>query len=332
MKITMKDIAKEAGVSAATVSHVINGTKNITEDKRNKILDIIEKYNYSPNSTAKNLRKQNTKTAGLVVSSFPDTFVNEMVYGVEERAREKGYNLLLINTNEDEEYEQNTFNLLYSKMVDGIILSPASNDLEYLNAFTKSFPIVLVNRFNSKVENASSVTGDNFTIGYDAAKHMIEHGHKDIGIIYSVRHVSTTEDRIEGYKEALKENGLKFHESYLEAGHATVKGGAKAVESLLKREKKISDLLIQNDLMTIGAISKLKELSIRIPEEVALIGFGDFASSPIITPPITNMVLPPHEIGRKAFDSLLKKIEDIEYMEHIELPASMFVRQSCGCD
>src|SRR5699024_678321 len=149
--------------------------------------------------------------------------------------------------------------------------------------------------------------------------------------IYSVPNVSTTEGRLDGYRQALKENSILFKESSMELGFATMEGGAQAVESLLRRERGITALLIQNDLMTIGAISKLRDLSFSIPDDVALIGFGDFASSPIINPPVTNMVLPPYEIGREAFDSLLNKIEDIDFMEHKKLPASMIIRESCGC-
>lgn len=332
MKVTMKDIAKEAGVSVATVSHVINDTKNITEPKRSKVLEIIEKYHYVPNSTAKNLRRQSTKTAAMVVSSFTDSFVNGMIYGVEQKAREMGYSLLLVNTNEDEEYEKKTINLLYSKMVDGIILSPTSNDIDYLNDFTESMPIVLANRFNPVVKNAPRVTGDNFRIGYDATTHLIQHGHRNIGVIYAVPDVSTTEGRLEGYRQALKENGISYDGDYLELGYATVEGGAKAAETLLKKRKDITALFIQNDLMTIGVISKLKEMSLRIPEGIALIGFGDSPSAAITAPPITNMVIPPQEIGTKAFESLSKLIDGEENIENIELPASMVIRKSCGCE
>lgn len=332
MNLTMKDIAKEAGVSVATVSHVINGTKNITEEKRERILNVIEKYNYVPNSTAKNLRKRSTKTAALVVSSITDSFVNEMIFGVEEKARELGYSLLLVNTNEDKEYEKKAINVLYSKMVDGIILSPTSNDIGYLNKFTKSLPIVLVNRYNSVVKNAPRVTGDNFRVGYDATNHLIQHGHKYIGVIYSVPNVSTTEERLEGYKQALHENGVLYDENYLEVGYATVEGGAEATEKLLKREKKITSLFIQNDLMTIGVISKLKEMSLSIPEDIALIGFGDSPGASIIDPPITNMILPPQKIGNIAFESLSKLIDGEENVENHELPANMVIRRSCGCN
>ncbi|MFG6150220.1 LacI family DNA-binding transcriptional regulator [Halobacillus sp. B23F22_1] len=332
MKVTMKDIANEAEVSVATVSHVINGTKKITEDKYKKIMNIIHKYNYIPNSTAKNLRQKKTKTAGMVVSSFPDSFITQMVYGVEERAREMGYNILLVNTNEDQSYEEETINLLHSRMVDGIILSPTSNDIEYLNRFTDdNFPIVLVNRHHDIVRNTAKVTGDNYQTGYDATIHLLKHGHNKIGMIYGVANVSTTDDRIKGYKEALKQYNLPFNESYMELGHATVAGGAAAVKSLLKRHKDITALFVQNDLMTIGAISQIKEFSLKIPEDISLIGFGDFASAPIIDPPVTNIVLPPDTIGKTAFDALLSKINNPEYMKHIELPPSLITRKSCGC-
>lgn len=328
----MKDIAREANVSVATVSHVINGTKHITEEKYNKVMSIINKYNYIPNSTAKNLRQQSTKTAGLVVSSFPDSFVTAMVYGVEERAREMGYDLMLVNTNEDALYEEKTINLLYSKMVDGIILSPTSKNAGYLKKYTdQNYPIVLVNRYDPNIQNAPRVTGDNYQTGFDATLHLLNHGHKKIGVIFSVPNVTTTLDRITGYKDALAIHNIPFDEKLLELGYATVKGGANALHSLLNRDKDITAIFILNDLMTIGAISKLKELSMRIPEDIALIGFGDFPSADILDPPVTNIVLPPEIIGRTAFDVLLSKINNPNYLKYIELPPSLIVRKSCGC-
>lgn len=330
--ITMKDIAKEANVSVATVSHVINGTKIISKNTYDRVMDVIKKYNYVPNSAAKNLRQKSTKTAGLIVSSLPDSFVTKMIYGVEERAREMGYNVLLVNTNENRSYEEETINLLHSKMVDGVILSPTSKDIEYLKKYTdKDFPIVMVNRYDSNLSNIPRVTGDNFQLGYEATSHLINHGHKKIGFIYSVPNVSTTNDRLAGYKKALEDNGIEFDEQFLERGYATVEGGAKAVETLLKRDPEITAVFAQTDLMTIGVISKLKEQSIKIPEQVAIVGFGDFESATIIEPPVTNITLPAETIGRTAFDVLLSKINNPNYMTHIQLPPTLVVRNSCGC-
>lgn len=329
---TMKDIAREANVSVATVSHVINQTKHISEPTRKKVLEIIEQYNYVPNSAAKNLRQQSTKTAGLVVSSFPDSFVTEMIFAIEQRAKETGYNLLLVNTNEDRAYEEKTINLLHSKRVDGIILSPTSNDIGYLQKYTnESFPIVMVNRYESTIENIPRVTGDNFQLGYDATSHLLRHGHKKIGFIYSYPDVSTTNDRIRGYQEALTQFKIPIREDYIVQGYAKVDGAANAVEKLLTIDDEITALFVQNDLMTIGAIKKIKELNLTIPDDIAIIGFGDFSSSEIIDPPVTNIVLPPDMIGRTAFDVLLNKMNNPNYMTHIELPPSFNVRKSCGC-
>ncbi|WP_346243228.1 LacI family DNA-binding transcriptional regulator [Shouchella clausii] len=330
--ITMKDIAREANVSAATVSHVINNTKHISEVTRNKVLEVIKRHHYVPNSAAKNLRQQSSKTAGLVVSSFPDSFVTEMIFAIEERAKEMGYNLLLVNTNEDREYEEKTINLLHSKQVDGIILSPTSGDIQYLQNYTEdNFPIVMLNRYESTIKNIPRVTGDNFQLGYDATMHLLQHGHQKIGFIYSYPNVSTTDDRLRGYQEALKQYNIPYQEEFFVQGYAKVKGGSDAVQNLLTKDNQISAFFVQNDLMTIGAISKIKELKLRIPEDIALIGFGDFSSSHIIDPPITTILLPPETIGKTAFDMLLNKINNPNYMKHIELPPSMVVRKSCGC-
>jgi LacI family transcriptional regulator len=217
-------------------------------------------------------------------------------------------------------------------MVDGIILSPTAKDIHYLNEFIdKNFPIVLVNRYDPNIQNIPRVTGDNYQTGYDATMHLLKHGHKKIGFIYSVPDVSTTIERINGYKAALNKYNLPFTESYLEVGFATVNGGANAVQSLLTREGDITALFIQTDLMTIGVIQKIKELGLNIPKDIAIIGFGDFSSSEIIDPPVTNIVLPPVVIGKTAFDVLLSKINNPDYIKHIELPPTLITRKSCGC-
>lgn len=243
-----------------------------------------------------------------------------------------GYNLLLVNTKEDENYEEESINLLHSNLVDGIILSPTSGDISYLKKYTDyKFPIVMVNRFDERIKNIPIVSGDNYQLGYDATTHLLRHGHKKIGFIYSVPNVSTTEERLRGYKDALEQFDLPFREEYLERGYATVKGGANAVSNLLSRVEGLTAIFSQTDLMTIGAISKIKEMQLSIPEDISIIGFGDFPSALIIDPPVTNITLPARTIGRTAFDVLLNKINNPDYMVHIKLPPSLIVRNSCGC-
>lgn len=331
MKVTMKDIAREAGVSIATVSHVVNGTKRISDEKYQLIMQTIEKYNYIPDSRAKNLRLQQTKTAGLVVSSFPDAYVTGFVNGVGKRARELGYHLLFVNTSENLEYEQETVQLLSSRMVDGIILSPTSSNIDYLRDYIEQIPIVLVNRYDPRLTDLPRVTADDFQAGYDATRHLIQHGHQHIGLIYAIPDVTTTVQRIEGYKTALQEAGLPFEEQYMKIGHATVDGGMSATKTLLARKKQITALFVLSDLMTIGAVKGIKSSSRKCPEDIALVGFGDFEASSIIDPPVSNVSLPPEVIGTTAFDALLNKMNNPAYCKHIQLPTSLSLRKSCGC-
>lgn len=334
MKITMKMIAQEAGVSVTTVSHVINGTKKISEEKHKIIMDLIKKYNYVPNSMAQSLRNHSTRTAGLVVSSFPDSHVTNIVNGIGKRAQEVGYNLLFVNTNENPEYEKDTIHLLQSKMVDGLILSPTSNNLAYLQKLIdKHFPIVFVNRYDNMFDQIPRIGANDFQAGFDATTHLIKHGHKKIGVISGSRtnYVSTTENRIKGYTDALLKNNLENNEDYIRDTEATVEGGRRTVKSLLTKHKSLTALFCLNDLLTIGAIEALNEMRLSCSKDIAIIGCGDFEGASIIDPPITTIGLTPETIGITAFDALLSKINNKDYCQHIELPTSLLIRKSCGC-
>jgi LacI family transcriptional regulator len=332
MRITMRDIAKEAGVSLATVSNVINGTKRVADEKYKKIMDVVQKYNYVPNSMAQNLRQQNSMTAALVVSSFPDSYITSIVNAIGERAQEYGYHLLFINTNEKEEYEKESIKMLTSKMIDGLILSPTSSNTVHLQPLiNQHFPIVLVNRYDPHLTSVPRVTADDFQAGFVGTNHLINHGHKNIGVIYNFPNVTTTTERLEGYKNALKLAGLSFNEKFLVQGYGTIEHGAKATEELLRANKEITALFILSDRMTIGAIWTLKNMSLKWPDDIALIGYNDFEASAIIEPPITNVSLTPDTIGKTAFDALLNKMNNPYYNKHIQLPTSLIVRKSCGC-
>jgi LacI family transcriptional regulator len=332
MAITMKDIANETGVSVATVSHVINGTKKISDATKRLVTEAVERHNYVPDSSAKNLRRQKTKTAALVVSSHPDLYITGLINGVGMRARELGYNLLFVNTSENENNEKETVQLLRSNMVDGIILSPTTNRIDHLQDLLKQrFPVVLVNRYDPRYEDVPRVTADDHQAGYDATAHLIQHGHRHIGLIYAVPDVTTTANRIDGYRDALRQNGLTVNEGWIVRGFGTVEGGQLAVKLLMDTAPQITALFVMNDYMVIGAVQALRNLSLRIPSDVALIGFGDFEAAAVIDPPITNVSLPPETIGKTAFDVLVNKISNPEYRKHVSLPTSLIIRKSCGC-
>ncbi|ENH96143.1 LacI family transcriptional regulator [Gracilibacillus halophilus YIM-C55.5] len=335
MKITMKEIAKEAGVSVTTVSHIINGTKRMTDHTYNRVMDVVNKYNYIPNYSAKNLRNNSTKTAGLIVPSFPDSFVTKYTNSIALRAREMGYNLLFVNSNEDTDYEEETLKLFSSQMVDGVILAPAakySQPSPYdVTDIIESLPIVLISRYHDAFTNSPIIKQDDFQAGFDAGNHLLMHGHQRVGIIYAVQDISPTVDRIKGFRHALQQRGIQLEEEQIVNGEATTKGGEKAVRRLLHDQPDITGLFILNDSMSVGVISGLKEMEISIPDDVALIGFGDFPSASIIDPPITTIGLSPETMGQTAFDLLLNKISNKDYHNKVEVPTHLIQRKSCGC-
>lgn len=333
MKITMKAIAQEAGVSIATVSHVINGTKKITNEKHQKIMDIVNKYNYIPNPMAQSLRHHTTKTIALIVSSFPDAHVTNIINGIGKRAREMDYNLVFVNTNESYEYEEKTIRLLRSQMVDGLILSPTASKLDYLQDLIDSnFPVVFINRYDPMFESVPRIVADDYQAGYDATSHLIKHGHEKIGAISGMnKSVSTIRNRHKGYEDAIREAGLPFYEDHTESVDATVDGGRRATIKLLSEHKDLTAIFALNDLMTIGVMQALKDMNLQCPKDIALIGCGDFEGASIIDPPITTINLTPETMGTIAFDVLLNKINNLEYSKQMYLPTSLLLRKSCGC-
>ncbi|WP_040981961.1 LacI family DNA-binding transcriptional regulator [Oceanobacillus jeddahense] len=335
MRITMKEIAKEAGVSVTTVSHVINGSKKITEETYNRVMDIVNKYNYVPNYSAKNLRNNTTKTAGLIVPSFPDSFVTEYINAISLRAKEMNYNLLFVNTNEDVDYEEATLKLFSSQMVDGIILSPAASYSKpfpyHIHNIMKNLPIVLISRYHDALTDTPLVCQDDYQAGFDAAKHFLEHGHKKMVVVYGMDDIGPTFNRIKGFKAALELEGMTLDPEQIIDGEATVQGAEKAIKKLINNQTDVTAMFLLNDSMTIGAISALNDMNISIPNEMAIIGFGDFPSASIINRPITTISASAETMGRTAFDMLLNKINNPDYMNKVIVPTYLIKRKSCGC-
>lgn len=336
MRITMKDIAAEAGVSITTVSHVINGTKKLSPQTVAKIQKIIDKYNYMPNHSAKSLRKSKSKVAGLIVSSFPDTYVTRYINSISIRAKEMGYSLLFVNTNEDATYEEDTLKLFNSQMVDGVIISPAirtnKKPTTEVEGILNTLPIVLISRYHDSYESCPHVVQDDFQAGYDTATHFIYHGHKNMGIIYSTPHISATDNRIEGFKRALKDNNFHLPDKSIFQGYATEDGGSSAIKELLAKNKDITAVFILNDTMTVGVIDTLREMNVSIPNDLAIIGFGDFPAAKLINPSITTINSSPEALGQTAFDMLLSKINNKDYYNSVKIPTYLIRRRSCGCD
>lgn len=308
--ITIKEIAQLAGVSSATVSKVINGKDEyISETTRQKILDIVEREGYIPNGIAKSLRMKNTKTIGLIMPDVMNLFFAELARGAEDAAEKKGYSVILCNTDNKGSKEERYIKILQEKKVDGIIMTAAENSgaksLERC-----STPVVLVDRDFELDREVGRITVDNEKGGYMATKFLIEKGCNNIAYISSKLWSKPSAERLQGYKLALRENGIKFNKDITYYKNFRTEAGYLGALNVLDRDKTIDGIFCGNDLIAIGAVKALKEKSIRVPEDVKVIGFDNISICDYLSPPLTTIKQPIYEMGEEAVNMLIDIIDN----------------------
>jgi LacI family transcriptional regulator len=330
MKISMKDVAQKAGVSTATVSHVINKTRFVRVETKKKVLDAMKELNYYLNSAARSLRSRKSNVVGLLVPDISNFFFTSIARGVENTLKRNGYNLIFSNSNENLESEIEQIKIFNTQLVDGLIMAPVPGDHTFLNELLNGgYPVVFIDR-KPKGYQGDCVLGDNIKGTYDAISMLIKKGHSRIGIITGLPGLTTTEERLIGYKKALTKYGLKINKNIIKVGYSQFEGGYKSTKELLEYTD-ITALFVTNNLMTVGAIKYLKEKRVAIPGDIAIIGFDDYRWASIIEPPLSMVKQPAYDIGEKASKLLLKKIkkEVIGDYKEYRLPIRIVIRDSC---
>lgn len=326
-KYTIKDIALEAGVSIATVSKVLNNKdKNISDNTRNRILDIVKKNNYIPNRVASSLVTKNTKTLGLIIPDITNPFFPEIVRGAEDIANLKGYNLILCNTDNSIEREKKAIEMLTEKMVDGIILDCSESSTYYKSFFRTDTPVILVDS-DSKItgENiVGKITIDNYKGAYEGVTYLINKGYRNIAMLSGQTNRSTGLHRLEGYKDALTDNFIHLTDDYIVEGTFDTDSGKVGVQKLLERNIPIEAIFCGNDMIAIGAMKKLKEFGYKIPEEIAVMGFDGIHFGSLYEPSLTTIKQPYYDMGYKAGEILInivknKNREFVEVLLEFEL-------------
>ncbi len=305
---TIKDVAKKAGVSVATVSYVINGTRNVAPETAARVRAAMEELSYHPNAVAQSLRTRTTHVIGAVISDISNPFFATLIRGAEDCARENGYSLLICNTSEKLENELVYLQLLSRKRVDGMIIAPTGkNDGLIKDLIERGMQIVFIDR---KVEGvaAPAVLSENEEGAYQATRYLIEQGHRKIGIVLGLPHVSTTTERLHGYERALAEAGIAADPSLIVYGHSQVEGARKASVTLLDRADRPSAVFATNNLMTIGLMMAIHDLELRCPQDVSVIGFDDFDWAAAFNPPLTTVAQDPYLIGEKAVEILFANL------------------------
>lgn len=333
MKITIKEIAKIAGVSTATVSKVLNKKdKNISEPTRQKVLDIVKEHNYIPNTIARSLVTRQTKTIGLVIPDIANPFFPELARGAEDKANESGYNIIFCNTDDNVDKEEKYINMLIEKMIDGIIFTQSAKRTK---GFEKlkigSTPIVLIDRDMELEGVVGKVLVDNFTGAYDGVNYLLNKGYRKIAFITGALTTNTSKNRLNGYKRALEDFNFPYDEAYVLAGEYKSEWGFSAIKQLLDNDIDFDAVFCGNDLIAISAIKALKDAGKSIPNDVAVLGFDDIYMAKFIEPELSTIRQPNYEMGYRAVEILvdiLENPEDVDKKRELVLNTKLIIRQS----
>jgi LacI family transcriptional regulator len=309
---SIKDVAKKANVSTATVSHVINETRFVSESTKVKVFQAMKELDYKPNLVAKSLRSRKSMIIGLIVPMMHmDTsnfFFMSIANGIETIVKQKGYNLILGNSHEDLQTELEQIKLFNTQLIDGLIIAPTASDIsEYDGVFSGDYPVVFIDR-KPKGYDGDLVMADGYQGTFQAIETLIKKGHERIGFISGYLGITTSDERLRGYKEAHERYHLEVNPTLVKEGHPNFQEGYNLAKKLIMKEQ-VTALFVSNNVMTMGALRYINEHQLKIPEEIAIIGFDHYDWMKITTPPLSVVEQPSYEIGEKAVHVLLERIE-----------------------
>lgn len=309
MAATIEDVAQLADVSITTVSAVINNTRYVSPELTERVNDAIEKLNYHPDQLGRGLRKGQSNAIGLLVSDITNPFFPRVARGVEDCARENHYNLILCNTDEDPVEEKHYLSLLRSQRVDGIIIAPTREGADNIeNVIDRNVPIVLIDR-SIDSSNRTAIVSDNYGGSYKAVEYLISKGHTQIGFVAGIKGVQSTDQRLKGYKDALRDNDIELKEEYIVMGNSQLKDSYEATKKLIENTEYVSAIFAANNLMLIGVLQFLKDNLIIYPDDISIICFDDIEWGAAVTPGITSVSQKPYEIGYEAGRYLFANIK-----------------------
>lgn len=324
--ISIKDVAKHAGVSVATVSRVLNNSGYVGQDTRIKVEKAIKELNYKPNEVARSLFKKQSSAIGLIVPDITNPFFPELARAVEDTAIQLGYNVILCNSDEDENKEQNYLDVLQQQYVKGIIVS--SNTMTAKQIEQLNIPVVSIDRVISK--GLPTIVVENKKGAMMATRFLQSKGCRRIGHIKGTSGVVNAEERCEGYKEIVGGEPW-FKETYITEGQYDMQSSIQATLELLQRHPDIDGIFAANDIMAIGAIKAAYQLGRKVPQDIAIIGFDGISLSKATTPELTTIQQPIYEMGEKATKmlvSLMERQQTVEQENYKILDVSLIERES----
>lgn len=334
--VTIKDIAKALGISTSTVSRALRDSYEISPETKQLVLECAEKLNYRPNPIALSLKERRSRSIGVVVCEIANSFFSQIINGIESIAYDKGYNVIISQSNESYEREIMDLHYLASRSVDGLLisLSTETNDTSHLKSLhEKGLPIVFFDRVTDDIKTHSVIV-DNFRGAYEATEHLIHQGYRRIAAIANSEFLSITIERLAGYREALKNNGIEENDNYIKHcfyGGMIFSEIEESVNKLLTLEKKPDAIFTTSDKLTTGCLKTLKRRGLKVPEEIALVGFSNSDIAELLNPPLTVVRQPAIEMGKAAIELLLQLIESKRPVKQFEkriLTPELLIRES----
>ena len=328
---TMKDIAKLAGVSTSTVSHVINKTRFVSEEISERVNNAAKELNYyAPSALARSLKVNRTKTIGMLVTTSTNPFFGEVVKGVERSCYQKGYSLILCSTEGDNERMRESINTLLQKRVDGLILMCSSLEGERIDVFERypDIPVVVMD-WGPMLFTSDKIQDNSLRGGYLAAKYLIDCGHKEVGCITGPLIKHQAQMRYEGYKRAMLEAELEFNANWIVESDFECEGGYQALKKMVERGPLPSSIFVSNDMMAMGVINAANELGIQIPEQLSIIGYDDIHIAKFMSPSLTTIHQPKYRLGQAAVETLLRKLDEkSDEAQVVQLEPTLVERKS----
>nr|WP_154744376.1 LacI family DNA-binding transcriptional regulator [Pseudomonas karstica] len=326
----MDDVAKLAGVSTSTVSHVLNGTRKVSPQTVQAVQGAIRQLGYIPNTLARSLARSTTNTIGVAISALSNHYFSETVHAIETECAKHGFMMLFVDTHDDPEQELRVITALHHRRVDGIILAPSTGSLALAYLQANSIAAVLVDRM---VDDSFDQVGVENTQSTQAlVAHLIEHGHRRIGFVAGRAGLGTTDERVAGYQAALQAAGLPQDPALLVNGGSNSEPARQVTRQLLALSSPPTAIMTGNNLMTLGVMHALRDAGIEVPRQMALVGFDDFDWADFFVPRLTLIAQPVQELGARAVSLLLERMASPKCKKHsVRLTPTLRIRHSCGC-
>ncbi len=327
---TIKDVARLAGVSTTTVSHVINKTRFVAEVTQQKVMAAVDELNYAPSAVARSLKCNTTRTIGMLVTQSNNPFFAEVIEGVESYCYRQGYTLILCSTGGIFEKQRDYIRMLAGKRVDGLLVM-CSDLTDELNKMLDAHPDIpkVIMDWGPESSQADKIIDNSEEGGYLATRYLLDNGHKDIACLSGQLDKMACQERIIGFRRAMTEAGLTANDDWIFEGNFECDTAVITADKIIAMEKRPSAIFCFNDIMALGLISRLQEHGIRVPDDISVIGYDNIDLSAYFSPPLTTIHQPKRRLGKTAVEILLERLKDKDHEKRIfEMQPELMIRAS----